>query len=90
MNSWAIDMRDVVDPTRLAESVIDDVINEGRKPQDQQRRLTVREKFAAVLFEAQLICTAASNIKFGIELTAEDTERCWVARSRIEWIFEEA
>lgn len=92
--SWAIDEADVIEPERLAESAIDDLIaedtsiREGKKQPENRRRLTVAEKFAVIQFEAQVICVAASNIRQGIELTAEDVERCWVAKARIEYLLE--
>ncbi len=87
--SRAIDEADLIEPQRLAECVIDDLINAARRPRDQRPRLTVREMRAAIEFETQLVCVAASNVAQGLPLTQDDVDRIWLARERILWIWEE-
>jgi len=85
----AIDETDLIEPERLAECVIDDVISDARRPQSKRRRLTIREMRQAIGFELQLVCVAASNVAQGIELSAEDVHRVWAASERIQWIWDE-
>lgn len=87
--SYAIDEADLIEPQRLAECVVDDIVNDSRKPAAQRRRLTIREMRMAIEFEMQLVCLAASNVAEGVVLSPEDIDRVWAAASRIQWIWDE-
>lgn len=87
--SRAVDEVDLIEPDRLAEAVIDDVIAEAQRPPDKRRRMTIREMRTAIEVELQLVCVAASNIAAGIALTPEDIHRVWAAKERVLWIWDE-
>lgn len=78
---------DLIEPQRLAESVIDQLTIERRKPPtDKPRGISAREALIALRFEAQVVALAAHNIAAGICLTEDDKARLMLAWGRIEVI----
>lgn len=87
--SWAVDEADLIEPHRLAASVIDDVLVERRKPAAQRRRLTPIEGHRALQYESCVTLVAAQNLAQGIELREADLDRLAEAARRIRVIQEE-
>jgi hypothetical protein len=81
---------DLIEPQRLAGSVIDEVVIQRRKRDYNGRALTAREALQAVRFEAQFVAVAAQNLAQGIALEADDLNRLLVAWARIDTIATEA
>ena len=88
--SWAVDEADLIEPHRLAASVIDDVLVERRKPAAQRRRLTPLEGLRALQYESCFVLVAAQNLAQGMELREADLDRLAEAARRIRVIQEEA
>ena len=82
---------DLIEPQRLAASVIDQLRIERRRPAaNGPRGITAREALRALAFEAQLIAVAAENLAHGIALSDDDRARLLVAWGRITEIASEA
>ncbi len=81
---------DLVEPQRLAQSVIDKLRVERRRPRrDGARGLTAREALQALVFEAQLVALCAENQAQGVVLTNADRARLLVSWGLIETIYNE-
>ena len=89
MNLSDID-HDLIEPQRLAGSVIDHIKIERRRPGYTGRALTARDALTALKFEAQLVAVAAQNVAHGLTLQSSDLTRLMLAWSRITAITEEA
>jgi len=85
----AIDDAELIEPDRLAEAVIDDIVSDQHRPMDRRRRLSIREMRTAIEFEILVVCVAASNVSQGVALSPEDIDRVWAAGERIKWIWDE-
>ena len=81
---------DLIEPQRLAGSVIDEVVIQRRRRDYNGRALTAREGLQALTFETQLVAVVAQNLAQGITLEAGDLARLMVAWARIETIATEA
>jgi hypothetical protein len=82
---------DLIEPQRLAESVIDQFKVERRKaPTAGPRGITAREALQVLSVEAQLVALASQNIARGIKLNDLDNARLMVAWARITTIISEA
>jgi hypothetical protein len=81
---------DLVEPQRLASSVIDQLRVEQRRPRrDDARGITTREALQALVFEAQIVSLCAENQARGIVLTDADRARLLVSWGLIETIYAE-
>jgi len=82
---------DLIEPQRLAGSVIDQLRTERRRPAaNGSRGITAREALRALSFEAQLVAVAAENLAHGMALADGDRARLLVAWGRITEIASEA
>lgn len=81
---------DLIEPQRLAASVIDEVVIQRRRRDDTGRGLTAREALAALKFEALVVSLAAQNMARGMALGDADLTRLLVAWGRIDTIAAEA
>lgn len=74
---------DLIEPQRLAGSVVDQLqIERRRPPKDGQRGLTAREALQVLAFEVQLVALCAENLAHGLTLTPDDRARLLVAWAR--------
>ena len=89
MTTWAVDEADLIEPDRLAASVLDDVINERRKPVAQRRRLAPIEALTALEYEAHFVMVAAENLSHGIDLHDGDRKRLAEAWRRVNTLLKE-
>ena len=80
----------LIEPQRLAGSVIDEVVIQRRRRDCNGRALTAREALQALAFEALVVSLSAQNLAQGIALEAGDQARLMVAWARIETIAAEA
>lgn len=81
---------DLIEPQRLAQSVVDQLRLEQRRPRrDGARGITAREALQALAFEAQLVALCAENQAQGIVLTDADRARLLVSWGLIETIYGE-
>lgn len=87
--SWAVDEADLIEPHRMAPSMLDDIRNQRRKPVAQRRRPTPIEALRALQYESCVILVAAQNLAQGIELREADLDRLAEAARRIRVIQEE-
>ena len=90
--TWAVDEADLIAPQRLAQSVMDDLLIEERRParkDRERRRLTVRELRIAIEHEVRLVVVAAENAAGGRVLSNADIDRLWLAAESIAWIWDE-
>jgi hypothetical protein len=74
-----------VDPELRAEAALDEVVHQRRQWERANKRppaLTLREALAALEFEAQVVWTAAANVRWGLALTDEDFDRLSLACRR--------
>ena len=81
---------DLIEPQRLAGSVVDRLLIDRRKRDYTGRALTAREALQALTFEAQFVAVAAQNLAQGITLEAGDLARLMVTWARIDTIATEA
>ena len=81
---------DLIEPQRLAGSVIDEVVIQRRRRDCNGRALTAREALQALAFEAMLVSVAAQNLALGMALGDADLTRLMLAWSRIETLAAEA
>lgn len=81
---------DLIEPQRLAGSVIDQLRIERRRQPRVQRGITAREALQALSFEAQLVALAAENVAHGLTLSDDDRARLLVSWGRITTIVAEA
>ena len=81
---------DLIEPQRLAGSVIDEVVIQRRRRDCNGRALTAREALQALAFEAMLVSVAAQNLALGMALGDADLTRLLLAWSRIETLAAEA
>ena len=75
---------DLIEPQRLASSVIDEVMIQRRKRDYSGRALTAREALQALKFEALVVSLSAQNLAHGISLEPDDLIRLMVAWARID------
>lgn len=87
--SWAADEADLIEPHRMAPSMLDDIRNQRRKPVAQRRRPTPIEALRALQYEGCFVLVAAQNLAQGIELCEADLDRLAEAARRIRVIQEE-
>ena len=90
--SWAVDEADLIEPQRLAPSVIDDLLIEDSRAMrrgEQPRRLTIRELRIAVEHEVRFVLVAAENTAEGRVLSDADLDRLWLAAESISWIWDQ-
>ena len=80
----------LIEPQRLAGSVIDEVVIQRRRRDCNGRALTAREALQALAFEAMLVSVAAQNLALGMALEDADLTRLLLAWSRIETLAAEA
>jgi hypothetical protein len=81
---------DLVEPQRLASSVIDQLRVEQRRPhRDDARGITTREALQVLVFEAQMVALCAENQARGIVLNDADRARLLVSWGLIETIYAE-
>lgn len=82
----------LIEPTRLAACVVDELRAERRHPDRHPhcgpRGLSSREALVALRFEAALTAVAAANIAEGIALSADDRVRLMIAWARIEAVID--
>ena len=81
---------DLIEPQRLAGSVVDQVVIRRRKRDYNGRSLTAREALQALVFESQFVAVAAQNLAQGMALGDADLTRLIVAWARIETLAAEA
>ena len=81
---------DLIEPQRLAGSVLDQARIERRRPGNNGRPLSSREALQAACFEVRLAAVAAENIARGFTLTDNDRARLLVAWARLEALATEA
>ena len=89
--TWAVDEADLIEPHRLAPSVIDDLIIEDSRPmrrEERPRRLTIRELRIAIEHEVRFVVVAAENTAEGRVLSGADLDRLWLAAESIAWIWD--
>lgn len=77
---------DLIEPQRLAGSVVDEVVIQRRKRDYNGRALNAREALQALKCEALVVSLSAQNMAQGITLEAGDLARLMVAWARIETI----
>jgi len=80
---------DLIEPQRLASSVIDKIITERNKSGHAGRALSARDCLLAIDYETQFMAVFAANLECGTTLTDEDWERFYSARRQIEFIVSE-
>lgn len=81
---------DLIEPQRLAGSVLDQARIERKKPGSNGRPLSSREALQAARFEVQLVAVAAENLARGITLGEDDHARLLMAWARLEALSVEA
>lgn len=81
---------DLIEPQRLAGSVLDEARNARKEPGGNARPLSSREALQAARFEVRLVAVAAENLAHGITLTDDDRARLLVAWARLEALAAEA
>lgn len=82
---------DLIEPQRLAQSVIDQIKVERRRPATKgQRGITPFEALKALACETKIVAVCAQNLAHGIALNDADHARLLVAWARVETIFSEA
>ncbi len=81
---------DLIEPQRLAGSVLDQARIERKMPGSNGRPLSSREALQAARFEVRLAAVAAENLAHGIALTDHDRARLLVAWARLEALAAEA
>ena len=81
---------DLIEPQRLAGSVVDRVLIDRRQRDYTGRALSSREALQVLTFEAQFVAVAAQNLAQGITLETGDLARLMVAWARIDTIATEA
>lgn len=81
---------DLIEPQRLAGSVLDQARIERKKPGSIGRPLSSRDALQAARFEVQLAAVAAENLARGIVLGDNDRARLLLAWARLEALASEA
>jgi len=81
---------DLIEPQRLAGSVVDRVLIDRRQRDYTGRALSAREALQALTFEATFVAVAAQSLAQGIALEAGDLARLMVAWAQIDILITEA
>ena len=81
---------DMIEPQRLAGSVLDQARIERRGHGGTERPLSAREALQAARFEMQLAALAAENLAHGVPLTDDDRARLLLASGRLQALAAEA
>jgi len=81
---------DMIEPQRLAGSVIDRLLIDRKKRDYTGRGLTAREALVALKVETLIVAVAAQNLARGMALVDADLTRLLVAWARIETLATEA
>lgn len=80
---------DLIEPGRLAASVVDALLIERRRPpKSGPVGISAREALIALHCEAQIVVVAAQNVSQGVCLGDDDRARLMVAWARIEAVIE--
>ena len=82
---------DLIEPQRLAGSVLDELRAERLRPPraDRQRGISMRDAVSALRFEFTFVAVAAGNMAAGVALSDDDRVRLLIAHARIEAMLDE-